>query len=157
MGSTGPGVPVFPSGVDAGASSGCLRYANNEVSSEADNWEKDGIGPRPCCTTLRISSSDNFDPTPTREGIPGGFPSPWVPWHKLQFAVKMDRPCSSGDPACETLLANSSFSIAGRSLETTYKSPVLGLTVVPPQLTPPLFPGISTVFPNPGGVKRPSL
>src|SRR5438105_4476565 len=49
----------------------------------------------------------------------------------------------------------SSFSIAGKSLETTYKRPDSGSIAAPPQFAPPLLPGIWIVLRPLGGVKRP--
>src|SRR6202000_1936384 len=96
-------------------------------------------------------------PMSTNDGIAGAFPSRLAPWHSVQFAAKRDRPCASGEPVSEALPASCNLSIAGKSFETTKTSPLLGFAVVPPQLTPPLFPGISTVLPSPGGVNKPLL
>src|ERR1039457_5929488 len=53
--------------------------------------------------------------------------------------------------------SDSSFSIQGRSLETTTRMPRVGSTAAPPQLAPPLLPGICTLPRKLGGVNNPSL
>src|SRR5215472_1960918 len=55
------------------------------------------------------------------------------------------------------LRSRSSFSIDGRSFDTTYSFPLAGSTAAPPQLAPPLLPGICTVLRVLGGVNRPSF
>src|ERR1039457_2227999 len=53
--------------------------------------------------------------------------------------------------------SDSNFSIQGRSLETTTRMPRVGSTAAPPQLAPPLLPGICTLPRKLGGVNNPSL
>ena len=70
--------------------------------------------------------------------------------------AKTARPCCSGELAAGTSSAssNSSLSMAGRSLDTTYSKPLLGSAAAPPKFAPPLLPGISIVFCKPGGVNK---